>query len=103
VRTTVDPRISEWGNPPSIARTSRPMASCLRPSYIGFGFLAVMRRYLDSEYIGVKKRTQGTETSKYLEERTSTETPRVVASESGLGQCIRCDQWNRSGKPGLSG
>jgi hypothetical protein len=38
------------------------------------------------EYIGVKKQTQGTETSKYLEERTSTETPRVVASESGLGQ-----------------
>ncbi len=40
----------------------------------------------DPEYIGVKKQTQGTETSKYLEERTSTETPRVVASESGLGQ-----------------
>ncbi len=38
------------------------------------------------EYIGCKKRTQGTETSKYLEERTSTETPQVVASERGPGQ-----------------
>ena len=32
------------------------------------------------------KQTEGTETSQYLEERTSTETPRVVASESGPGQ-----------------
>ena len=32
------------------------------------------------------KRTWGTETSQYLEERTSKETPRVVASESGSGQ-----------------
>ena len=29
------------------------------------------------------KRTQGTETSKYLQERKSTETPKVVASEIG--------------------
>ena len=34
------------------------------------------------------KRTQGTETSQYLEERTSTETPLVVASERGPGQCL---------------
>lgn len=33
-----------------------------------------------------KRRTQGTETSKYLQERTSTETPLVVASERGPGQ-----------------
>ena len=32
------------------------------------------------------KRTRGTETSQYPEERTSTETPLVVASERGLGQ-----------------
>ena len=37
--------------------------------------------------IGGFKQTQGTETSKYLEERTSTETPLVVASERGPGQC----------------
>ena len=39
-----------------------------------------------AEYIGGRRRTWGTETSQYLEEQTSTETPRVVASESGLGQ-----------------
>ena len=36
--------------------------------------------------IGGFKQTQGTDTSKYLEERTSTETPLVVASERGPGQ-----------------
>jgi hypothetical protein len=39
-----------------------------------------------SEFIGGFKQTQGTETSQYLEERTSTETPLVVASERGPGQ-----------------
>ena len=42
-------------------------------------------RYFRTEYIGLKKRTRGTETSQYLEERTSTETPLVVASERGPG------------------
>ncbi len=46
------------------------------------------------EYIGVKKQTQGTETSKYLEERISTETPLVVASERGSGQYLGQDKWN---------
>ena len=32
------------------------------------------------------ERTQGTETSKYLQEKKSTETPLVAASESGLAQ-----------------
>ena len=36
-----------------------------------------------------EKRTRGTETSQYPEERTSTETPVVVASEPGPGQCCR--------------
>ena len=36
--------------------------------------------------IGGFKQTRGTETSQYPEERTSTETPLVVASESGPGQ-----------------
>ena len=45
--------------------------------------------------IGGFKLTQGTETSQYLEERTSTETPLVVASERGLGQCQLCKNWNR--------
>ena len=36
-----------------------------------------------TEYIGVLEPTQGTETSKYLEEKKSTEIPQVVASERG--------------------
>ena len=44
------------------------------------------RRYETPEYIGGFKQTEGTETSQYLEERTSTETPLVVASERGPGQ-----------------
>jgi hypothetical protein len=47
------------------------------------------------EYIGCKKRTQGTETSKYLQERTSTETPQVVASERGPGQWHMVLKWNK--------
>ena len=34
----------------------------------------------------LKKQTRGTETSKYPEEKTSTEIPLVAASESGEGQ-----------------
>jgi hypothetical protein len=36
-----------------------------------------------AEFIGPYELTQGTETSKYLEERKSTETPSVAASEIG--------------------
>src|SRR5258705_11248986 len=49
-----------------------------------------------AEYIGGAEASQGTETSQYLEERKSTETPRVVASERGSAQtrqvkaCRRC-------------
>ena len=39
-----------------------------------------------TEYIGVWRRTQGTETSKYLQEKKSIEIPSVAASESGLAQ-----------------
>ena len=46
-------------------------------------------RYHLSEYIALVKQTQGTETSQYLEEKTSTEIPVVVASEPGPGQCCR--------------
>src|SRR3954466_7384228 len=48
------------------------------------------------EYIGPAEASGGTETSKYPEERKSTETPRVVASERGAAQtgqvqaCRRC-------------
>jgi hypothetical protein len=36
-----------------------------------------------AEYIGSRRRTRGTETSQYPEEQTSTEIPKVVASEIG--------------------
>src|SRR5665213_3142957 len=69
----------------------------------GFGFPVIKRRYETPEFIGGFKRTQGTETSKYLEERTSTETPLVVASERGPGQWHIKDNRNLSGKQGLRG
>ncbi len=58
-----------------------------------------MNRHFDievfyTEYIGVKKRTRGTETSQYPEERTSIETLLVAASERGLGQCFDLHNWN---------
>jgi hypothetical protein len=36
-----------------------------------------------TEFIGAKERTQGTETSKYLEEKKEKSIPSVAASESG--------------------
>jgi hypothetical protein len=47
-----------------------------------------------TEFIGVWKRTQGTETSQYLEERKSNETPLVVASERGPAQWLECNNRN---------
>jgi hypothetical protein len=44
----------------------------------------------DRKVIPQGKLTWGTETSKYPEERTSTETPLVVASERGPGQWPIC-------------
>ena len=67
LQTSPDPRMSEWGNPPGATQVSHP------------------------EYIGVAKRTRRTETSKYPEEKKSTEIPLVAASERGaalkLGSC----------------
>ena len=57
-QTTFDPEMSEWGNPPACG-------------------------YLFTEYIGVERRTRGTETSKYPEEKKSIEIPSVAASERG--------------------
>ena len=53
-----DPEISEWGNPILVMRDDRRKS----------------------------EPTEGTETSKYLQERTSIETPSVVASERGIAQ-----------------
>ena len=62
-------------------------------------------RYEISESIGGFKQTRGTETSQYPEERTSTETPVVVASEPGPGQCsceIKSNDLERSAIAGDS-
>ena len=40
-------------------------------------------QYLVSEHIRYEKRTRGTETSQYLQEKKSTEIPSVAASERG--------------------
>ena len=40
--------------------------------------------YLFPEYIGIEDATRGIETSKYPEEKKSTEIPLVAASERGL-------------------
>jgi hypothetical protein len=45
-----------------------------------------------TEFIGTWKRTWGIETSQYPEERKSTETPVVVASEPGLAQWLVCNK-----------
>ena len=69
--------MSEWGNPLFIRRVSR------------------------TEYIGVWKRTRRTETSKYPEEKKSTEIPLVAASERGLAE--QYELVEQSGKSGDRG
>src|SRR5437762_9684795 len=68
-----------------------------------YRLLTSVRRYEISEHIGGFKQTQGTETSQYLEERTSTETPLVVASERGPGQWRMRDNRNRLESRALAG
>ena len=88
-RAPFDPDISEWGNPP--VRSANVNFS---PTFFGrwLEFWFVGRSKVQwPEYIGFIEQTRGTETSKYPEERTSNETPLVVASERGLGQwlCVK--------------
>ena len=52
----------------------------------GFGFPLSNEGMRSLNKIGGFKLTRRTETSQYPEERTSTETPLVVASERGPGQ-----------------
>ena len=40
------------------------------------------------EFIVLQELTQGSETSQYLEEEKSNETPKVAASEMGRGQTV---------------
>jgi hypothetical protein len=111
--------MSEWGNPPSItefrdhvgsgaqpaARGPRDEARGLRVANAtpGFGLPLSNEGMKLPNKIGGFKRTQGTETSQYLEERRSTDTPLVVASERGPGQWRTKDNRNSSGKLDLRG
>jgi hypothetical protein len=61
----VDPEIPEWGNPARVI-PGDPRA----------------------EFIGAGRRTRGTETSQYPEEKKSIEIPQVVASERGSAQTV---------------
>ena len=47
---------------------------------------AAVRR---AEQIGARERTEGSETSQYLEEKKENSIPPVVASERGRGQTVR--------------
>src|SRR3974390_3942502 len=74
---------------------TRPDNCVSRKRCCGFGLPLSKEGMRLLNKIGGFKRTQGTETSQYLEERTSTETPLVVASESGPGQWRARDKQNR--------
>jgi hypothetical protein len=70
---------------------------------LGFGLPLSNGSMRSLNKIGGFKLTQGTETSHYLEERTSTETPLVVASERGPGQWRMRDNRNRLESRALAG
>ena len=72
--------MSEWGNPLEDSLFSITFNPFIRLNVLR---TECLNKYFLPEYIGFKEQTQGTETSKYLEERKSTDTPLVVASERG--------------------
>jgi hypothetical protein len=55
------------------------------------------------EFIVREEQTQGTETSKYLQEYKSTEIPIVVASEIGLAQTWGVSPWGLWGSQHVAG
>ena len=59
---------------------------------------ALNRASSRAESIGARKRTQGSETSQYLQEKKSIEIPPVAASEKGTAQTV---PRNRAGVVGL--
>ena len=52
-----------------------------------------------AEFIGAWKRTQGSETSQYLQEKKSIEIPPVAASEQGKAQTVLSDRGGVVGLP----
>src|SRR5436190_20851755 len=97
------------GKPTFDSQNSKTLRFGVRPEMREAKPVKVLDFWLSNEgmrsptKIGGFKQTQGTETSKYLEESTSTETPLVMASERGPGQSSMCDNWNLSGKQSLRG
>jgi len=69
----------------------------------GFGLPLSNEGMIPLNKIGGFKQTRRTETSQYPEERTSTETPLVVASERGPGQWRMRDNRNRLESRALAG
>jgi hypothetical protein len=73
-------------------------------SWRSFGWVTVWwNRVSYGEYIAIERRTRGTETSQYPEEKTSTEIPLVVASERGPGQWFWERQQKRLERRALAG
>ena len=72
-------------------------------SQLSLGNCVLVGQSSHSEYIAMEKRTQGTETSQYLEEKTSTEIPLVVASERGAGQWFIRKKSNGLERPAIVG
>ena len=68
--------MSEWGNPLVDSLLSITFSVVVMDEVLKTESLD---KYFLPEYIGFKEQTQGTETSKYLEERKSIDTPLVVA------------------------
>jgi len=69
-----------------VVACDKPREAGKRASIRGFLNAETRRNDLPSpaaEFIGRTERTQGTETSKYLEEKKETSIPSVAASESG--------------------
>ena len=76
----VDPRMSEWGNP-----------------------AGVMPGHPVGEHIARRRRTRGTETSQYLEEKETRVIPSVAASERGVVQTVRAQKAAAVALAGLEG
>ena len=81
----------------------KPNSKTLMFSSLRVVFASKFTSYFILNKIGIKKQTRGTETSQYPEERTSTETPLVVASERGSGQWQFTTNQNKLGSLAIVG
>ena len=84
-------------------RSDSPESLRVAKAMRDFGLPLSKGRMRSLNQIGGFKLTRGTETSQYLEERTSTETPLVVASERGPGQWRMSKNRNRLESRAIAG